>query len=101
MCVEMEDKKCSVKVNIFGEDYTIKGAVNSEYIHQVAQYLDRKMRIISEGLINRSHNRVAILAALNIADEVFKERGESENTVTLIEGRLEQLCEELDRCIET
>ena len=97
----MEEKKHSIKVNIFGEDYVIKGAVNSEYIGQVAQYLDRKMRIVSEGLVNRSHGRVAVLAALNIADELFRERGESEKAMAAIEGRLEKACEKLNSCMDS
>ncbi|MCP4632750.1 MAG: cell division protein ZapA [candidate division Zixibacteria bacterium] len=97
----METKKQSAKVNIFGEDYTIKGEANSEYIHQVAQYLDRKMRKVSEGLANRSHDKVAVLAALNIADELFREREQSENFVSSIEGRLDQFCDILDNSIDT
>jgi cell division protein ZapA len=95
------EKKQTVKVNIFGEDYIIKGEANSEYINQVAQYLDRKMRLVSESLTNRSHDKVAVLAALNIADELFRERANSENYISAIEGRIGHICEELDKSLKS
>ncbi|MBD3169737.1 MAG: cell division protein ZapA [candidate division Zixibacteria bacterium] len=95
----MDENKRSVKVNIFGEDYTIKGEAKPEYINQVAHYIDRQMRLVSEVITDRSHNKVAVLAALNIADELFRERANSENMISTIEGRLEKFCEELDKSI--
>ncbi len=88
-----------VKVNIFGEDYKIKGDANSEYIMRIADYLDRMMRSASERLTNRSHNNVAVLAAFHIADELFKVRNESENSASAIRAKLESLYEQLHRCI--
>ncbi|MBD3233486.1 MAG: cell division protein ZapA [candidate division Zixibacteria bacterium] len=95
----MENKKRSVKVNIFGEDYTIKGDADSEYINQVVQYVDKRMRIVSEGLANKSHSRVAVLAALNIADELFSERFQSERKSSEVEHRIEKLCSALDHSL--
>ncbi len=95
----MENKKRSVKVNIFGEDYTIKGDADSEYISQVVQYVDKKMRIVSEGLTNKSHSRVAVLAALNIADELFSERYKSESKSSELERRIGKLCSDLDHSL--
>lgn len=63
-----------VQVEIFGHSYTIRGEANQEYILEVATYVDRKMREITEKLPVASLSKVAILASLNIADELFKER---------------------------
>lgn len=63
-----------VQVEIFGHSYTIRGEANQEYIMEVAAYVDRKMREITEKLPVASLSKVAILASLNIADELFKER---------------------------
>ena len=68
-----------VQVEIFGHSYTIRGEAHQEYILDVAAYVDRKMREITEKLPVASLSKVAILASLNIADELFKERNRREN----------------------
>ena len=68
------DKKNVVQVQIFGHSYTIRGEANQDYILEVAAYVDRKMREVTEKLPVASLSKVAILASLNIADELFKER---------------------------
>jgi cell division protein ZapA len=68
-----------VQVEIFGHTYTIRGEANQEYILEVAAYVDRKMREITEKLPVASLSKVAILASLNIADELFKERARRED----------------------
>ena len=67
-----------LKVNIYGTDYPIKGSTNVEYIKQVAEYVDTKMREVDQNIAVVSTLKVAILAALNIADELFKERSKGE-----------------------
>jgi cell division protein ZapA len=92
----MTEKKQSVKVNIFGEDYPIKGDADTDYIREVAGYVDRKMKEVSERLSNKLPLRVAVLAAMSITDELFKERGDKEKTLLSIEERSQSLLEQLD-----
>jgi cell division protein ZapA len=68
------DAKNVVQVQIFGHSYTIRGEAERDYIMGVAAYVDQKMREITEKLPVASLSKVAILASLNIADELFKER---------------------------
>jgi len=71
----MTDEKGVVNVDIFGSQYTIKkGSEDSDYIVRVAAYVDQKMREINERLPVASVAKVAVLASLNLADELFKER---------------------------
>src|SRR5262249_17190606 len=72
------DPKNVVQVQIFGHSYTIRGEANQEYIVDVAAYVDRKMREITDKLPVASLSKVAVLASLNIADELFKERAQRE-----------------------
>jgi cell division protein ZapA len=92
----MEEKKQSVKVNIFGEDYPIKGDAESFYIQEVAKYVDQKMKEVSERLSNKLPLRVAVLAAMNITDELFKEREDNEKKLLNLEERSQSLAEQLD-----
>jgi cell division protein ZapA len=73
------DTKNVVQVQIFGHSYTIRGEANQEYILGVAAFVDGKMREITEKLPVASLSKVAILASLNIADELFKERARQQN----------------------
>jgi cell division protein ZapA len=68
------DPKSLVHVQIFGHSYTIRGEADQQYILGVAAYVDRKMREVTERLPVASLSKVAVLASLNIADELFKER---------------------------
>ena len=92
----MEDRKQSVKVNIFGEDYPIRGEADSGYILQVGKYVDLRMKEVAEKLSNKSPLRVAVLAAMNITDELFKEREDKEKKLADVEKKTENLLEWLD-----
>ena len=70
----MSEELRSIKVSIFGRDYNIRGDSNSEYIRTVAAHVDSVMRDIADKTGSLSASRIAILAALNIADEMLKER---------------------------
>ena len=62
-------------VTIFGSEYKIRGA-DPDYIQVVAAYVDGKMRELEQRLPAGSQAKLAILASLNIADELFRERDE-------------------------
>ncbi|MGB8657257.1 MAG: cell division protein ZapA [Candidatus Zixiibacteriota bacterium] len=89
----MEQKKQSVKVNIFGEDYPIKGDAEDSYIQEVARYVDQKMKEVAERMSNKLPVRVAVLAAMSITDELFKERDERKKRLLDVEERSQSLLE--------
>jgi cell division protein ZapA len=68
-----------VDIEIFGKIYTVKGEKDPEYVRKVAEYVDRKMREISQVTETVSTSRIAILASLNIADELFDLIDETED----------------------
>ena len=92
----MESPINRVRVNIYGEEYTIRSDGDLDYIREVAEYVDRKMREISEKTANRSPSRVAILAALNIADEYFVEKNREKQDLSVIEKRTSDFLTMLD-----
>jgi cell division protein ZapA len=83
----MESPKNTVQVNIFGEDYTVRSEGEVEYIRDVARFVDRKMQEVVDKTANKSPARVAILAALSIADELFREREQGASGLTDLEKR--------------
>ena len=90
------DGKNVVQVQIFGHHYTIRGEADQEYILGVASYVDRKMREITEKLPVASLSKVAILASLNIADELFKERASRERQGSQVTDQAARLNAMLD-----
>jgi cell division protein ZapA len=92
----VEEKKQSVKVNILGEDYPIRGDAEKEYILRVGKYVDLKMREVAEKLSNKSPLRVAVLAAMNITDELFREREDKEKKISDVEERTQTLLDWID-----
>ena len=96
----MEGEKQSVKVNIFGEDYPIKGDADTAYIQDVAGYVDQKMKEVSERMSNKLPLRVAVLAAMSITDELFKERDDKESKLLSVEERSQSLLEQLDSLVD-
>ena len=70
----MNEELRSIRVSIFGRDYNIKGGSDEEYIRDLAEYVDSVMKDIADKAGAISSGRIAILAALNIADEMLKER---------------------------
>ena len=95
------DSKNPVQVQIFGHSYTIRGEANPDYILGVAAYVDRKMREITEKLPVASLSKVAILASLNIADELFKERAQREDSDRSFHDRAARLNEVLDELLDS
>jgi cell division protein ZapA len=61
-----------VKVNIYGNDYSIMGEAEPEYVLKLAEYINTKMKEIGKTIASGNTAQIAILTALNIADEYFQ-----------------------------
>lgn len=66
--------KSIITVNIFGNEYTIKGVAEPDYIIMLANYLNNKMTNVQEATGIKDEKKIAILAAINITDELFEIR---------------------------
>jgi cell division protein ZapA len=72
-----------IEVQIFGERYTLRSEDGPSHLHHVAEYVDGKFHEVAKSGQSLAPSKVAVLASLNIADELFKRdeatrRGESE-----------------------
>jgi len=92
----MEDTRQTVTVSIFGESYPIRGEADSGYIQQVASYLDNKMKEVAERNNNKSPTKVAILAALNITDELFRAKKAAVEESVKLEQQAKTILDWLD-----
>ncbi len=75
----MNDKVTKFIVNIYGSNYTIKGDIDQEYIKKLADYVDNNMREIADQTKMASTQRLAVLTALYIADELFQAKDKKSN----------------------
>jgi len=61
-----------VPVQIFGQRYPIRSALDPQYVQELASYVDERMRAAADQSPAGDSLRLAVLAALNIADEAFR-----------------------------
>ena len=95
---EKEDNQ--IKITIFGQEYSVKAPADPTYIKKIAEYVDTKMREVQSGFSStQSSNRIAILSAMNITDELFnaKKRGDSDNNE--IEEKITSIIELIDESV--
>ena len=86
----------SVKVEIFGQVYNVKGKDDHDYIRELAAFVDAKMREVQKGTGTADPHRVAILTALTISDELFRlqrQHGDLEKTAETAAQRLLSITE--------
>ncbi|GBE36772.1 cell division protein ZapA [bacterium BMS3Bbin07] len=81
----------SVEVDILGQRYRIKGDASDEHIQELARFVDERIREIYDKGPNTVPLKAAILAALDIADELYRYRKEQEDLTKGIEKKTEQL----------
>ena len=89
----------SVRVEIFDQAYNLRGS-DSEYILKLAEYVDTKMRAVAEATNTIDTVRLAVLAALNIADEYHLLKKRSDNGATDYLKRAHLLSNALDEVLE-
>lgn len=93
----MRSDKNVLKVRIYGAEYSIRGQADPAYIKAVADYVDGKMLEVDKTIRVDSSLKVAILASLNIADELFRARSEKESIRLELEDKIQKLNELIDR----
>ncbi len=100
--MQADNSNNQVQVTIFGKPYTVKGMADPSYITNVANYVDTKMREVDESLANvQSENRVAILAAMNVTDELFTLRRNYEKKINQFDDRIQSMSDLIDESLST
>ena len=89
----------SVRVEIFDQAYNLRGS-DPDYILKLAEYVDSKMRAVAEQTNTIDTVRLAVLAALNIADEYHLLRRRSEAGIPGYQQRTQRLVNALDEVLD-
>lgn len=85
-----------VEIKVFGQTYTVKTDAEENYIQEVAKYVNEKMDEVLKKTKSVSTLNVAILTALNIADDLLKEKRKRIALLQEIEVRSKNLVEKID-----
>ena len=89
----MDTPSKTIRVTIFGDEYPLRaeGEADTEYMTRVAEHVDRAMRTIADRSPSMPAAKVAILAALNITDEMMSTQRETERKNIGLEERAQVL----------
>jgi len=90
----------SIRVEIYNQTYSIRSDGDNEYILDLAEYVDKKMREISSGTLTVDSLKVAILAALHIADEFYQLKNVQAQNDAQLAARSSECAEMLDRILK-
>lgn len=90
----------SIRVEIYNQTYSIRSDGDNEYILRLADYVDSKMRDISSGTLTVDSLKVAILAALHIADEFHQAKNMQAQIDAQLASRSSECSEMLDRVLK-
>jgi cell division protein ZapA len=78
----MAEKPNLVHVEIFGQTYAVRAGTDPAYVEKLAAFVDEQMKDVSRSSGAVDSLRVAVLTALNLADECFRLRREAEESVS-------------------
>ena len=90
----------TIRVEIYNQTYNIRSDGDTEYIIQLAEFVDGRMREISSGTLTVDSLKVAILAALHIADELHRLKNMHEQADTQLAARSSECAEMLDKLLK-
>jgi len=92
----MSDPPGIVAVEIRGQRYPIRSTLDARYVAELASYVDEKMRAAAEATPTTDTLRLAVLAALNIADEYFR----CQENQQVGKGALAERAEQIEQLVD-
>jgi cell division protein ZapA len=93
----MEPK--SIRVRIYGTEYPLRGE-NEELTRQAASYVDSLMNQFHERNPEQSPSIIAVLTALNIAEELIKNKKLNQATIDEVESEIKLTIEKISTCLD-
>ncbi len=85
-----------VTVEIHGQRYAVRSDLDQAYIAELATYVDQKMRLAADELSSADSLRIAVIAALNLADELYRARADGAG----VEGDILEKTAALERLVD-
>jgi len=92
------DRK-SIRVKIFGSEYPLRGD-SEEFTRKVASHVDDMINTIHNKIPEQPTLTVAVLSALNVTEDLFKERERTKSVTALVESEVGRMSTYLDGCMK-
>ena len=89
--------KRSVTVEVAGQKLTLRTGAGEEYLHALAAFVNEKIAEVKNSTRTFSTHALAILAALNIADELFQAREQKDDLKRRVREKAQRIGELLDK----
>ena len=89
-----------MKVEIYDQVYNVAGDLDPEYVEQLASYVDQRMRQMARGSGAIDSIKVAVLAALSIADELHSLRQSHEKNQAALRANAERCLKLIDQALQ-
>ena len=89
-----------MKIEIYDQIYSVNSGQSDEYLRELAAYVDGKMREVAEATRMADSLKVAVLAALNIADEMFTLRERQNEIEGPLRKRVEKCVSMVEKALE-
>jgi len=91
----------TIEVEVFGHRFSLQGEGDEAYFHELAEYVDTQMRTLAKQTKTSTPTKLAILAAINVTDELFRQQRHRDSGETEMERRAQLLVERIDEHLET
>ena len=88
--------KKTTEISIMGQKFMIKSDSNDDYVHRIADFVDQKITEVMHSTKSVASLNVAILAAMNIADEYFKCKTTQDDKFEAVEKKIKDMIELVD-----
>jgi cell division protein ZapA len=88
-------------VEIYGQQYAIRGEADEAYIRQLANFVDGQMRHLAEGMSTSTPSKLAVLTALNLAHQLFEAEKKRVQGEADVERRMMSLMESIEEQVPT
>ena len=89
-----------MKIDIYDQSYNVNADQNEQYVKELAAYVDTKMRQVADATHMVDSLKVAVLAALNIADEMFTLRERTQQIEGPLRKRVEKCVALVEKALE-
>jgi cell division protein ZapA (FtsZ GTPase activity inhibitor) len=98
--LQLDMDRKSVKVKIFGSEYPLRGE-SEEFTKKVAGYVDSMINSIHDKLPEQPPLTISVLAALNITEDLLKERDKNREALDTFEGEIMKIANYLDTSLQS
>lgn len=90
----------TIEVEVYGQRFSLQGEADEKYFHELAKYVDGQMRMLSQKMTTGTPTKLAILSAINIADQLFQQKRRRKGGEEDIERKAQKILESIEQQLD-